>query len=81
MQYVIYGKNGCPSCLQAKQLLLAKFGEEVVDYKTMGLDYTLAEYVDIAPAGFRTFPMIFKVTEEDGSVFIGGFTDLQASLQ
>lgn len=81
MIFVIYGKPGCPSCIQAKQLIVAKLGEDAVDYRTLGQDYDLAEYVDVVPQGFRTFPAIFKVTEEAGSEFIGGFTDLQKTFE
>lgn len=71
--YVIYSKIGCASCVAAKKMLDAK-GEEV-EYLVLGSDYDFGDYTQIAPVGFRSFPLILK----DGE-FVGSFADLQKTF-
>ena len=71
--YTIYSKIGCASCVAAKKLLDAK-GEEV-EYLVLGQDYDFGDYTQIAPAGFRSFPLILK----DGTP-VGSFADLQKTF-
>ena len=71
--YTIYSKIGCASCIAAKNLLASK-GEEV-EYLILGPDYDFGQFMQIAPEGFRSFPLILK----DGEV-VGSFADLQKSF-
>ncbi|MBB6523084.1 GrxA family glutaredoxin [Pseudoteredinibacter isoporae] len=74
MSYTVFGRPGCGFCEQAKRLL----GQKSLDFR----------YVDIHAEGIskadlektigrpvRTVPQIFK-----GSEYVGGYTELAASL-
>ena len=71
--YTIYGKTGCATCIQAKQLLETKGLE--YEYALLGLNYSLDEFYNVAPKTHRTFPMVAK----DGN-YIGGLTELKEVL-
>ena len=88
-KFIIYGKGGCPSCIQARQLIAQKgFGFQ---YKQLGKDYTLKEFTELTSQ--RTFPYIVEVTQDfpdnavEGEKYaiitkkIGTFTDLQTLLE
>lgn len=70
----VYGKTGCPTCDQAKKYL-DKEGFNF-EYKSLGSDYSIAEFYEVAPKSHRTFPMIAI----DGE-YIGSFNDLLAYLK
>lgn len=71
--YTIYGKTGCATCIQAKQLLETKGLE--YEYVLLGLNYSLDEFYNVAPKTHRTFPMVAK----DGN-YIGGLAELKEVL-
>jgi glutaredoxin len=73
MKAVVWSKNNCAYCTQAKQLLQAK-SIEVTEHN---IDSTasLADLQQAVP-GARTMPQIFI----DG-VLIGGFMELKTYLQ
>ena len=71
--YTIYGKTGCATCIQAKQLLETKGLE--YEYVLLGLNYSLDEFYNVAPKTHRTFPMVTK----DGK-YIGGLVELKEVL-
>ena len=78
--YKIYATPGCGFCIQAKRLL---------ESKELSYEYTLlsettgdqqALLMEIAGKPFRTVPQIFRLNEDDRLVYVGGFTELKASL-
>lgn len=75
-KYIIYGKQGCASCVQAKQLLEAK-GIEYT-YLMLGSDYTMADFTLMTQQ--RTFPYIEEVGTER-TIAVGTFTDLRNDLE
>ena len=80
MSYKIYSSPGCGVCIQAKRLLESK--EIPFDYIDISeLDGgEKAHLMEIAGIPFRTVPQIFKLNEEDQLTYVGGFTELKASL-
>lgn len=68
--YKIYSSAGCASCKAAKEFLAAR--NEEFEYLVLGDDYEVEDFYALAPAGFRSFPLILKDTE-----VIGTFKDLQ----
>lgn len=70
---VVWSKNQCPYCDQAKALLKAK--GIAFEEKKIGNGYTKEELLEAVP-GARTVPQIFL----DGKL-IGGFTELRTHLQ
>ena len=70
--YTIYSKPNCGACLQAKQLL--EMEELPFDYLTLGIHYSLQEFMELFPNA-KSFPMIVK----DGTR-IGGFNNLVEHL-
>lgn len=67
--FKIYGKVGCSSCVQAKNLLEAKGID--YEYLVLGKDYDLKTFTSIKE-GHRSFPLITKDSE-----YVGTFVDLQ----
>lgn len=72
MKAVIWSKDSCPYCVQAKVLLEQK-GIEFEERK-IGAGYTKEDLLEAVPNA-RTVPQIFL----DGEL-IGGFTELRAKL-
>lgn len=69
MKAIIWSKDNCPYCVQAKQLLKIKGIE--FEEKKIGTDYTKEDLLEAVP-GAQTVPQIFL----DGTL-IGGFTELR----
>ena len=72
---VVYGRDNCPWCEKAKQLLTLK--NVKFSYLALGLHYTKEDLV--AKVGYSdglTVPQIFK-----GDEYIGGYQDLVAYLE
>lgn len=70
MKFVVYSKDDCPWCTQAKQLL-SRYGYVFDEYK-LNVDYTREELSELLPEGTRlTVPQVFV----DGHR-IGGYEDL-----
>ena len=91
-KFIIYGKGGCPACVQAKQLIEQKGFE--YQYKTIAKDYTLSEFAHLTEQ--RTFPHIREIpVDKDGNLVdiskendlkyitknVGTFADLQKLLE
>ena len=84
-KFIIYGKQGCTACQQAKQLIELKGFE--FEYLQLGKDYTLSEFTKMTNQ--RTFPFIVEKLNDfpDDAVSgkkyailqdkIGTFVDLQ----
>lgn len=73
MSFIVWSKQNCPQCEQAKQLLKAKgvpFEVRLID----GVQWTRDDLLKVAPTA-RAVPQIFN---EDK--LIGGFTELKAEL-
>lgn len=72
MKAIVYSKDVCPYCVQAKRLL--ELREIPYEERLLGRDYTKEELLEIAPNA-RTVPQIF-IDEKR----IGGFTELKNYL-
>jgi glutaredoxin len=73
MTAIVWSKDNCPYCDQAKALLKQK-GIEIQERK-IGHGYTREDLLEAVPNA-RTVPQIFL----DGNL-IGGFTELKTHLQ
>jgi len=73
MKAVVWSKDQCPYCVQAKQLLESK-GIEYEERNIMHGTWTREQLLEAVPNA-RTVPQIFL----DGEL-IGGFTELKAKL-
>lgn len=70
-KYVIWSKNNCRFCQEAKSFLLMRKAD--FEVKTLDMDYSMEEFVKLFPSA-RTFPAITC----DGT-YIGGFDQLKES--
>lgn len=70
MKAIVWSKDNCPYCVQAKQLLSIK-GIEFEERK-IGDGYTKEDLLEAVPSA-RSVPQIFL----DGN-HVGGFTELRA---
>ena len=71
---VVWSKDSCPFCVQAKALLKQK-GIELEERNIMGGTWTKEQLLEAVPTA-RTLPQIFL---DDN--YIGGFTELKKHLQ
>lgn len=69
MKAVVWSKNQCPFCDQAKNLLKMKGIE--YEERNVSTDYTKEQLLEAVPTA-RTVPQIFL-----GEELIGGFTELK----
>lgn len=72
MKAIVWSKDNCPYCVQAKQLLSVKGIE--YEEKKIGEGYTKEDLLEAVPSA-RSVPQIFLNDE-----LIGGFTELRAHL-
>jgi glutaredoxin 3 len=73
MKAVVWSKNSCPFCVQAKALLEARGIE--YEERNVSKDWTREQLLEAVPTA-RTLPQIFLDDEH-----IGGFTDLRSLLR
>ena len=73
MKAIVWSKDNCPYCVQAKQLLTIKGIE--YEEKKIGEGYTKEDLLDAVPDA-RSVPQIFL----DGN-HVGGITELRAHLE
>jgi glutaredoxin 3 len=73
MKAVVWSKNSCPFCVQAKALLEARGIE--YEERNVSTDWTREQLLEAVPNA-RTLPQIFLDDQH-----IGGFTDLRAHLR
>ena len=73
MKAIVWSKNACPFCVQAKALLES----QGIDYeeRNVSTDWTKEQLLEAVPTA-RTLPQIFL---DDN--YIGGFTELRKHLQ
>ena len=73
MQAVVWSKDSCPFCVQAKALLESKGIE--FEERNVSQDWTKEQLLEAVPTA-RTLPQIFL-----NDKLIGGFTELRRHLQ
>ena len=73
MKAIVWSKNQCPFCDQAKNLLKSKGIE--FEERNVSQDWTKEQLLESVPTA-RTLPQIFL---DDN--YIGGFTELRKHLQ
>ncbi len=73
MKAIVWSKNQCPYCDQAKALLTQRGIE--FEEKKIGGGYTKEDLLEAVPTA-RTVPQIFLDEE-----YVGGFTELKTRLQ
>lgn len=80
--FIVYGKENCTQCKQAKQILDMKSLE--YKYKSVPEDinqidfYSLLEAFNVVP---RSFPQIVKIDEDLTAYYIGGLEALVKELK
>jgi glutaredoxin len=73
MTAILWSKDHCPYCVQAKNLLASKGIE--YEERNINENYTKEQLLEVVPTA-RTLPQIFI---DDN--YIGGFTELRQHLQ
>jgi glutaredoxin len=73
MKAVVWSKDACPFCVQAKSLLKARGIE--FEERNISKDWTREQLLEAVPDA-RTLPQIFLDNQH-----IGGFTDLRSHLR
>jgi glutaredoxin len=73
MKAIVWSKDACPFCVQAKALLEARGIE--YEERNVSQDWTREQLLEAVPNA-RTLPQIFL-----DEVHIGGFTDLRSHLR
>jgi glutaredoxin 3 len=73
MQAVVWSKDSCPFCVQAKALLESKGIE--FEERNVSKDWTREQLLEAVPDA-RTLPQIFL-----NNKLVGGFTELRKHLQ
>jgi len=73
MKAIVWSKDACPFCVQAKALLESRG----IDYEERNVmhEWTKEQLLEAVPTA-RTLPQIFL-----DDVYIGGFTELRKQLQ
>lgn len=78
--YKVYGTEGCPNCVLAKNLL----GRNGLEFEYVSADENFDSFVEYlsshAPKGARGFPQVF-FEGSDEVVYIGGFKELSEALK
>ena len=72
MKAIVWSKNGCPYCDQAKNLLKMKGIE--YEERNINTDWTKEQLLEAVPTA-RTLPQIFLDGEH-----VGGFSELKGKL-
>lgn len=68
---VVYSKNNCPACAQAKALL----DKNELKYEVKNVDEDFEAYDFVVMAGHRSFPQIYQA---NGKLFVsGGYAGLK----
>ena len=72
MKAIVWSKDGCPYCVQAKSLLESRSIE--YEERNINRDWTREQLLEAVPTA-RTLPQIFLDQE-----LVGGFTELRKKL-
>ena len=73
MKAIVWSKDQCPYCVQAKALLESR-GIEYEERNIMHSTYTKEQLLEAVPTA-RTLPQIFL-----DEVYVGGFNELRTKL-
>lgn len=73
MKAIVWSKDACPFCVQAKALLESKGIE--FEERNVSKNWTREQLLEAVPAA-RTLPQIFLDDQ-----YVGGFTELRKHLQ
>jgi glutaredoxin 3 len=73
MKAIVWSKNACPFCVQAKALLESRGIE--FEERNVSKDWTREQLLEAVPTA-RTLPQIFLDDK-----LVGGFTELRKHLQ
>ena len=75
MKYVMFAKESCPFCVEAREILEQKS----VEFKVVNFEENQTEILQEIKEAYAwpTVPMIFQVKDNTTIKFIGGFTDLK----
>ena len=73
MKAIVWSKNACPFCVQAKALLESRGIE--FEERNVSTDWTREQLLEAVPTA-RTLPQIFLDDK-----LVGGFTELRKHLQ
>lgn len=77
-KYIVYSKENCPACVEAKTLLESK--GIPFEVKTLGVDFGLLDMYKIAPRQHKSFPML-SVIKDGEEVYFGGNVKLRELLE
>lgn len=79
-KYVVYSKENCPACVEAKSLLESK--GIPFEVKILGVDFGLLDMYKIAPRHHKSFPMLSVIEGGEGGeeVYVGGNVKLKEIL-
>lgn len=77
IKYIVYSKENCPACVEAKSLLESK--GIPFEVKTLGVDFGLLDMYKIAPKNHKSFPML-SVIKDGEEVYFGGNVKLREAL-
>lgn len=76
-KYIVYSKENCPACVEAKTLLESK--GIPFEVKTLGVDFGLLDMYKIAPRAHKSFPMLSAIKDGE-EVYFGGNVKLRGVL-
>ena len=76
--YIVYSKNSCSSCDQAKLLLESNNYEHIV--KLLNQDFNVLDLYAVAPKSHRSFPCITKL-ENGVEEYVGGLRVLEVCIE
>lgn len=75
MNFAVYGKESCPHCINAVELLK----EKEIEHAYIDLDKDAEALKFIKSEGHRRIPVIFSINESEGQsewTLVGGFSEL-----
>ena len=78
VKYEIIGREGCTFCTRAQILLFDN--DLAFEYKTLDEDVSRETIEERIGGPFRTVPQIFKVHGNGQREYVGGYTELAASI-
>lgn len=79
MRYVVFGRDDCPFCTKAENLLQEKEKEHKIVNFTESQQDILQKIKD--SCNWKTVPMIFQVSKDTNIKFLGGYTELCSFLE
>ena len=79
MRYVVFGRETCPYCVQAVELLQ----KEQQEHKFVNFEQSQTHILQEIKEAYKwsTVPIILQVGDQHDIKLIGGYTDLVAHLE